>query len=328
MSQSIFKLNDHEKDKIHDIKQINKKERIRMKKSVFISNKLKEREESKNLFTLLEENKDEKNSSNKIRVNNANFNTLLINKENNSLFCNIEEENNNFKENVNQKINEKSELNFNPQNFDEVKGSNENNINILNTSNKSQSNNEYYLTTDRLSYKYGRIDEKERVRCLSKSPKKIEWGISNKEAFKYRNFMNLLIERKPHKCPNLITVIKEEDENQENYIKRIQMEEQNKQKAMSLVTDYKMMLRNKVQIQRPSELNLTKYNISLNERKTIISSPFNVNSNFNNNSSNLNKERDNMLNKTKNISHLYDSNEDEEDDYLDENKYSSPFSSK
>lgn len=69
-------------------------------------------------------------------------------------------------------------------------------------------------------------------RCLSKSPQKINWTLTNKEAMRYRAYLNLLIERQPHYC-NIDTddLVKENI----NIIDKMKNEEMIKKRALSLV---------------------------------------------------------------------------------------------
>lgn len=78
---------------------------------------------------------------------------------------------------------------------------------------------------------------RKKSRCVSNSPKKVNWR-NNYDILKYKAYMNLLIERREHIC--------EEDEDiseEQDVIKRIQMEETMRKRAVSIVHDVKNFIK-------------------------------------------------------------------------------------
>lgn len=80
-------------------------------------------------------------------------------------------------------------------------------------------------------------------RCISKSPKKINWNQGNKQAMKFKAYTNLLIERRNHICDEQI----EEEDEDTDIIKKIQREETIKKRAITLVHGVKKLMTTKPQ---------------------------------------------------------------------------------
>lgn len=236
-SKSIIHNNNDNNDK-ND----NDNESKVFRNSIYVNNNCLGRERlhkgsSQSDNNLLKVNKESQDSDldQLVKFNNNNSNTNCNNKneykELKYTESNDKNINSNYKSN-----NNNSNNNSNITNIPD----NNNNNNFTCNNNEIQTENE---PRNRLKTQFA--VEKRLSKCTSKSPKKIIWNQSTKEAMKYKAYMNLLIERRSHICEE-----EEESNEQEvesDIIKKIQAQENIKKRANTIVSDVKKFMRQQPQ---------------------------------------------------------------------------------
>ena len=120
------------------------------------------------------------------------------------------------------------------------------NRNETTTTQTTDTSNSQFLHVNQPANSSMLLDEKPKSytvykKCASKSPKKIVWNKSNKEAMKFKAYLNLLIERRKHICEE------QEDDDESSIIEKIQREETIRKRAVTLVSNVKQFISNKPQ---------------------------------------------------------------------------------